>query len=75
MLNPFQILSNPQSVLNSQLQKQMQQMAGQNPQAFQKMQEMINGKNDEQIKQTCMNLAKERGIDIEKFASQFGIKF
>jgi len=46
----------------------------QNPQAYKKMQEMVSGKSDSEMKQTCMNLAKERGIDIAKFASQFGIK-
>lgn len=48
-------------------------MAQQNPQAFQKMQEMTSGKSEADMKQTAMNLAKERGIDISKFASQFGI--
>ncbi len=38
------------------------------------MQEMTNGKSDEQMKETAMNLAKEQGIDLQKFASQFGIK-
>lgn len=38
------------------------------------MQEMVSGKSDSEMKQTCMNLARERGIDLEKFASQFGIK-
>lgn len=48
-------------------------MMKQNPQAFQKMQEMTSGKSEADMKQTAMNLAKERGIDISKFASQFGI--
>lgn len=74
MTNPFQVLANPQQALNSQLQAQMQQMMGQTPQAFKKMQEMVSGKSDSEMKQTCMNLAKERGIDLAKFASQFGIK-
>lgn len=38
------------------------------------MQEMAGGKSEEELKKTAMNLAKERGIDIEKFACQFGIK-
>ncbi len=74
MINPFQVLTNPQQALNSQLQAQMQQMMAQNPQAYKKMQEMISGKSDSEMRQTCMNLAKERGIDIVKFANQFGIK-
>ena len=38
------------------------------------MQEMTNGKNADEMKQTCLNLARERGIDLAKFAGQFGIK-
>lgn len=49
-------------------------MMKQNPQAFQKMQEMVGGKSEADIKQTCLNLAKEQGIDIKSFASNFGIK-
>lgn len=49
-------------------------MKGQNPALFQKGQEMLQGKSDEQIKQTVLNLAQQRGIDINQFASQFGIK-
>ncbi len=77
MKNPFQAmqaLSNPRQFLSQQLQNRMNQMAQQNPQAFQKMQEMTNGKSEADLKQTCMNLAKQRGIDINQFAGQFGIK-
>jgi len=77
MTNPFQAiqaLSNPQQFLTQQLQGRMNQMARQNPQAFQKMQEMTSGKSEGDMKQTCLNLARERGIDINQFASQFGIK-
>lgn len=49
-------------------------MAQQNPIAYQKWQEMVGGKSEADIKQTALNLAKENGIDINKFASQFGIK-
>ena len=48
-------------------------MQKQNPQAFQKMQELTNGKNENQMKETAINLARERGVDLQKFASQFGI--
>ena len=77
MANPFQMMqafSNPQQFLNQQLQNRMNQMMKQNPQAFQKMQEMVGGKSEADMKQTCLNLAKEQGIDIKSFASNFGIK-
>lgn len=49
-------------------------MMKQNPQAFQKMQEMVGGKSEADMKQTALNLAKERGIDLKQFAKQFGIQ-
>lgn len=49
-------------------------MMKQNPQAYQKWQEMIGGKTEGDLKQTCMNLAKEQGVDIRQLASTFGIK-
>lgn len=76
-MNPFQAMqmfSNPQQLINQQLQSRMNQMAQQNPQAFQKMKEMTDGKSEADMKQIAMNLAKQRGVDINKFASQFGIK-
>ena len=41
---------------------------------FKKVQEMTNGKNEVQLKELASNIAKERGIDLNNFASQFGIK-
>lgn len=35
---------------------------------------MMQGKNQEEIKQTVINLAKNQGIDINQFANQFGIR-
>lgn len=45
-----------------------------NPQKFNQIQQMLSGKSETQQKEMFMNLAKERGIDINKFANQFGIK-
>lgn len=41
---------------------------------FQQVQQMVSGKNEEQLKEMAQNIAKERGIDLNQFASQFGIK-
>lgn len=49
-------------------------MKNQNPKLFQKVQEMTSGKNENQLKELANNIAKERGIDLNNFASQFGIK-
>lgn len=35
---------------------------------------MTNGKNEVQLKELANNIAKERGIDLNNFAGQFGIK-
>ena len=54
----------------------MQQMFGNNP-MFGRAMEMAQGKSPEQLKETVMNLAKQRGIDpqqAQQMLSQFGIK-
>lgn len=51
----------------------MNTMMKQNPQAYHKWQEMTSGKTDTDLKQTAMNMAKERGIDLNSFAKTFGI--
>ena len=73
MINPFQAISNPNQFINQQLQNKMNAMMKQNPQAFQRMKEMTSGKSETEMKQTCMNLARERGVDIQQFARNFGI--
>ncbi len=49
-------------------------MMKQNPQAYQKMQEMVGGKSEADMRQTAMNLAKEQGVDLKQFAQNFGIQ-
>lgn len=49
-----------------------QQMAGRNPQMGQFLQ-MVVGKNSQQIRQSAINAARERGIDIGKFIQQNNI--
>ena len=41
---------------------------------FNQVQEMIKGKSEPQLKEMAQNIAKERGINLNDFASQFGIK-
>jgi len=77
MINPFQamqVLSNPNQYLTQQLQNKLNTMMKQNPQAYQKWQQMTGGKSEGDLKQTAMNLAKEQGVDIKQLASSFGIK-
>lgn len=49
-------------------------MQAQNPQRFQQVKAMLDGKSEDQQKEIFTNLAKERGIDVNQFASQFGIR-
>ena len=75
-MNPFQTIqafTNPQQFLTNQLKGRMNEMMKQNPQAYQKAMEMTNGKSEIDLKNTAMNLAKERGIDLQSFAKGFGI--
>lgn len=56
---------NPMMMLN--------QMTGNNPMVGQLMQSM-QGKSPDALRQMAMNIAKERGIDLDQFAQQFGMK-
>ena len=67
MFNPFQMMQNPNQLV-------LEQMKNQNPKVIQKVQEMTSGNNENQLKELANNIAKERGIDLNNFASQFGIK-
>ena len=67
MIDPFQMMQNPNQLI-------LEQMKNQNPKLFQKVQEMTSGKNENQLKELANNIAKERGINLNNFASQFGIK-
>ena len=55
---------NPMTMLN--------QMTGNNPMVGQLIQS-IQGKSPDALRQMAMNIAKERGIDLNQFAQQFGM--
>ena len=73
-MNPFQALKLIQNPLGAMQQQMLSKMQAQNPQKFNQIMQMLNGKSEAQQKEMFKNLAKERGIDINQFASQFGIK-
>lgn len=76
-MNPFQLMQmvqNPAGAINGMLKNQLEQMRAQNPQVFSQVQQMTSGKSDAQLKEMAENIAKERGIDLKSFASNFGIK-
>jgi rRNA processing protein Krr1/Pno1 len=74
MVNPFQAMKVMQNPMNFLQQQMMEKFKNQNPQKFNQIQQMVNGKNEQQLKEMAQNIAKERGIDLNQFASQFGIK-
>ncbi len=74
MINPFQAMKAMQNPMNLLQQQMMEKFKNQNPQKFNQIQQMVSGKNEQQLKEMAQNIAKERGIDLNQFASQFGIK-
>ena len=73
-MNPFQALKLMQNPLGAMQQQMLRKMQAQNPQKFNQIMQMIDGKSEAQQKEMFQNLAKERGLDVNQFASQFGIK-
>jgi len=53
----------------------LSRMQRQNPQRFNQIKQIVEGKNDSQLKEMAQNIAKERGVDLDQFASQFNIRF
>lgn len=65
------MMGNPMQMMEQRLESQMRQS---NPQLYEKVRQMMEGKTPQEMQNTVMNVAKERGIDLNQFASQFGIK-
>ena len=42
---------------------------------FRQAQQMAQGKNPEQLKQTCMNLCRQKGINFDEAWNQFHSQF
>lgn len=66
-MNPMQLMMQPM------MHSMMSRFQG-NP-MFQQAQQMAQGKSPEQLKQTCMNICKSKGIDFEQAWSQFQSQF
>lgn len=75
MANPFadmlNVMRNPQQAMLEMAQRKMR---NENPELYQKAMEMTQGKSEADLRQTALNLAKEKGVDLQKFAQQFGLK-
>lgn len=62
--------------MNQQMQSELQQMFGNSPN-FQRAMQMVQGKSEEQIQQTVMNLMQTQGISIDnlkQIAGHYGLK-
>lgn len=62
--------------MNQQMQTQLQQMFGNSPN-FQRAMQMVQGKSEEQIQQTVMNLMQTQGIsmdNLKQIAGRYGLK-
>ena len=64
MMGAMQQRMNPMSIV--------QGMFGNDPR-FQMFSAMVNGKNEAQLKQTAMNIARNNGVNIEQMAKSMGI--
>lgn len=80
-MNPFQAMGkfqqfaqNPMGTLTDQfIQSQYAQMRAQNPQRFQQVQQMLSGKDRNQLLEMAGNMAGERGTTLKDFAAQYGV--
>ena len=52
-------------------QQMLARMQRQDPQKFNQIKMMIDGKSEAQLREIAQNIASERGIDLNQFASQF----
>ena len=70
-MNPFQLFqmfkntSNPYALVQS--------LAGNNPQ-IQQILNNLQGKNPQELEQYARNVAQSKGIDLNQFLGQFGIR-
>ena len=68
-MNPMQMMG----VMMNPMEFMMKQF-GANP-MFRQAQQMAEGKTPEQIKETCKNFCKQRGIDFDQAWAQFQSQF
>lgn len=73
-MNPFKMIQAAQNPMGMAQEQMLEKMRNQNPRMYNEVQKMIRGKSDDQLKEMAHNIAKERGIDLNQFASNFGIK-
>lgn len=70
MFNAINAIQNPQAAM---LQYAVQGMIAQHPDEWQKCQQMFADKNKKQQISTLRNLYKQKGMDLDSVAKQWGI--
>lgn len=70
MFNAINAIQNPQATM---LQYAVQGMIAQHPDEWQKCQQMFADKNKKQQISTLRNLYKQKGMDLDSVAKQWGI--
>ena len=71
-MNPMQIM---QAVQNGANPNQIVMQLAQNNPTFQRALQMANGKTPDQFRDMAVNMARQRGLDINQIAQQMGIPF
>lgn len=71
MFGAMNAMQNPQGTL---MQYALQGMIAQHPTEWQKCQEMFAGKNRRQQVSELRKLYKERGMDLDAMAKQYGVQ-
>lgn len=66
----FQMMNNPQGMLNQQV---MQQLISENPQIWQSAQKMLQGKSHKQQVSELRRLYQSKGMNLDTVAKQYGI--
>ena len=70
MFNAINAMQNPQAAM---MQYAVQGMIAQHPDEWQKCQQMFADKNKKQQISTLRNLYKQKGMDLDSVAKQWGI--
>lgn len=66
-----QAIQNPQGVMNEHM---LQQLIRENPQVWQQAQQMFAGKNHKQQVAAVRQLYRQKGMDLDTVARQYGIQ-
>ena len=66
-----QVVQNPQGFMNESM---VQQLIRENPQVWQQAQQMFAGKNHKQQVSALRQLYRQKGMDLDSVARQYGVQ-